>query len=412
MVHSDFFEEKDERIETSQDEQEAQDIIEDNDVLEEEKPVRKDRRKNKDEDSGLNEGESRLLQERRKERRRKKIGRTIRWIIILALIIFIGYVYSFFKANARLPWAPEVDLLGTVTVELPVYEEKYQTQIDISGSVQANQTQAVQLRTSGAVTAVLVSEGDQVHKGDLLATVDDTDQKYNLSSIESQIAEAQINGTAKSLEQLLLQKSKYENQLEYTRAVASFDGTVISVEVNVGDYSDAGATLMTIIDSSKLKATVEVDEVDIQMLEKGMGAKLTSDAVPGQTIDAVVTYIPRIGRYTTQGIGVVDVEITIDNPPSGLLPGFSFQGVISIENEQTMLMVAQSAVTTSRGVSTVQKKMPDGSVQSVVVTVKYLGESLCQILSGDIKAGDTVIQTKTSDGAAESIMGMMGRGPF
>ncbi|MFA6935605.1 MAG: efflux RND transporter periplasmic adaptor subunit, partial [Sphaerochaetaceae bacterium] len=295
---------------------------------------------------------------------------------------------------------------------LPVYEEKYQTQIDISGSVQANQTQAVQLRTSGAVTAVLVSEGDQVHKGDLLATVDDTDQKYNLSSIESQIAEAQINGTAKSLEQLLLQKSKYENQLEYTRAVASFDGTVISVEVNVGDYSDAGATLMTIIDSSKLKATVEVDEVDIQMLEKGMGAKLTSDAVPGQTIDAVVTYIPRIGRYTTQGIGVVDVEITIDNPPSGLLPGFSFQGVISIENEQTMLMVAQSAVTTSRGVSTVQKKMPDGSVQSVVVTVKYLGESLCQILSGDIKAGDTVIQTKTSDGAAESIMGMMGRGPF
>jgi multidrug efflux pump subunit AcrA (membrane-fusion protein) len=117
-----------------------------------------------------------------------------------------------------------------------------------------------------------------------------------------------------------------------------------------------------------------------------------------------------IGRYTNTGIGVMDVEIIIDNPPEKLKPGFSFEGVIEVESEQSMLLVSQSAVTTKRGVSTVTKELEDGSTQTVTVQVKYLGENLYQILSGDVKDGDTVIYTRSEGGIAGLMNAMGGMG--
>ena len=116
-----------------------------------------------------------------------------------------------------------------------------------------------------------------------------------------------------------------------------------------------------------------------------------------------------VGRYTNQGIGVMDVEIIIDDPPASLKPGFSFGGTIEVGSEQKMLLVAQAAVTTSRGVSSVTKLLDDGSYQKVTVTVKYLGENLYQILGGDVKDGDVVVYSNSSDWS--SLMGMAGGGP-
>ena len=39
----------------------------------------------------------------------------------------------------------------------------------------------------------------------------------------------------------------------------------------------------------------------------------------------------------------------------------------------------------------VTKKNSDGTTTRVTVTVKYLGEGMSQLLSGDVKVGDTLI---------------------
>ena len=46
-------------------------------------------------------------------------------------------------------------------------------------------------------------------------------------------------------------------------------------------------------------------------------------------------------------------------------------------------------MTSSQGSSSVTKKLADGSTIRVPVTVKYLGEGMSQVLSGEVKAGDT-----------------------
>ena len=59
-----------------------------------------------------------------------------------------------------------------------------------------------------------------------------------------------------------------------------------------------------------------------------------------------------------------------------------------------MLILPSEAVQQERGgLTTVNLKRADGNTETVAVKVKYLGEGLCQILSG-LKAGDVVTYEK------------------
>ena len=146
--------------------------------------------------------------------------------------------------------------------------------------------------------------------------------------------------------------------------------------------------------------------MDMAKVSLGQKAYLTFDSLPGETVEAVVTYIPMLATYTNQGIGVVSVELTIENPPASLKPGYSFEGTIQVEGDVQMLLIPQAAITTGRGgVTTVEKKNADGTTETVNVRVKYLGEGYCQLLSGDIKKGDILTYTKSG---ANMMMGMPG----
>ncbi|MBQ3698156.1 MAG: efflux RND transporter periplasmic adaptor subunit [Spirochaetales bacterium] len=340
------------------------------------------------------DNESKVRNERARKLRRKRTRQLIISLIIMAVLAAGIWVYNYRMQNGIFPWqtkedTSDIDSISTTTVR----EESYHTSIDVSGSVVAYDTQKVQIRGTGAVTGVFVSEGDRVKKGQLLATVDDSDQQYEVANMEKQIETAKMGGTtsARDIELLEMRLDSARKKLDNMKAYADFDGVVVSVSIREGDYYTAGAAAITIIDDSKLKTTVEVDEIDIQMVKVGTPVHITCDSCPGVNIEGRVSYIPMIGRYTNQGIGVMDVEIIIDDPPAGLKPGFSFGGSIEVEADQKMLLVAQAAVSTSRGVSSVTKLLDDGSFQKVTVTVKYLGENLYQIIDGDVKDGDVLV---------------------
>ncbi len=339
--------------------------------------------------------EERVRTSLKKKRRKKRIKQLITWIIVLAIVALGVYSYQYYKSNGSLPFIGgdrAAALAGPVEEQTTVVREvEFSQTIDLSGHVEPYDAQTVVFRATGAVTGVFVKAGDQVKKGDLLATIDDTSQSYNLANIESLIEEATLEGSKRKLELLEMQKTMAINNLDYTKAYANFDGVVASVSVDKGDYFAAGDKAMIIIDRSKLKATVEIDEIDIQSIKIGMDAELTFDSLPGQTVIAQVTDIPMLGRTTNQGIGVLDVEIVIEEPSTAISPGFTFAGTISADDMKKMLVVPTSAVISNRrGSDTIRKKGADGKAVAVEVTTKYLGEGMSEVLSGDIKAGDTI----------------------
>lgn len=367
----------------------------------------KDKKKNENNTpESLSELEERKLRAAyASRRRRKRIKTLVAWALVLIVLGTLYVMYSQYQADRA---AAEAAANQSTYAETTVTRQSYQMSIDLSGYIEPYDIQEAKFRTTGPVTGVFVEEGDHVEEGQLLASIDSTSQQANLQSIRNQIEEATLAGSERDLELLRLQEKAALNTLDYTNIYANFGGVVTSVDVDQGDYFEAGdLTVLTLVDISKLKATVEIDEIDMQYVKEGMPAYLTFDSMPGHTVEAYVSYVPMLGRYSDSGIGVVDVELTIDDPPSSIIPGYSFEGIINVEGDVSMLIVPQAAVSMNRGgVTTVERKLASGGTETVQVQVQYLGENLVQILSENIKEGDVLVYHSRSN--SSSMMRMMG----
>lgn len=357
--------------------------------------------------SVLEDTESNIRKELKKKNGKKKRKIILMWIIILLLFAGGSYIYNFYNVNRRLPWAEE-KLTGadaTTYMNVKVEEQITNPKVKITGSLEADELQTVVLRTNGAIKSINVKEGDIVKKGDVLVTVDDTTEQYNIANLESQLKSAQLTGNANTVKLLELQLENAKNNLEYTKATANFDGVVAEQGWTVGDYNSLtvnNSNNMIIADLSKFKATVVIDELDIGYIEIGEKVELSFDSLPGVTVNAFVSSIPMLGYYSKQGFGVLNVEITIPDPPKQLKTGFTFSGDIIGANEESIIVVDQAAITSSGDISIVKIKMPDGSIKDIPVTIRYLGENKVQILSGDIYIGDTVVIENAKSFAEEN----------
>ena len=350
--------------------------------------------------------EIKLRKLRAAKKRRKRIKSIIGWLVVIFIVSLVLTWFLKLKKESE----AEIEALKSANnnVEYTVTKSNYVKSIDISGSVEAYDKQEANFRASGAVTSVLVKVGDTVTKDQVLATIDDTSERADLQDIENQITEAKISGSTKQVELLEMRKSNYEQNLENTTLKANFDGIVSKVDISENNYASAGTAVVTILDLSKMKTTVEIDEIDMQYIELGQTATLTFDSLPGVEVEAYVSYIPMEGRYTSSGIGVVDVELTIDNPPEGLRTGFTFSGTIDLEQDVEMLLIPSSAVSTERGSKTyVTVKTADGSTERRNVTVSYLGEGYSQVLSG-LSEGEVIVYTPSSSGGMDFLSGVIG----
>ena len=220
--------------------------------------------------------------------------------------------------------------------------------------------------------------------------------------------------------------------LEDTRLKSTISGIVTSVEAERGDYvraQQAGSetdVVVRVIDRSTMTAAVEVDELDAPYLKAGQKVAFQFDAYPDLEIFGEVSFVPLEARETSQGIAVLDTEVAIYDPPSEILPYFTFSGEIFLDDSEEILLLPEDAVT-KRGDRTMVMRvmsleeaagigkpqgaaggtavlisdldLPEGyTVVPTQVTVTKYGSGKVQLLSG-LEAGERVI-IPTSGGVA------------
>ena len=135
-------------------------------------------------------------------------------------------------------------------------------------------------------------------------------------------------------------KEKALADLAKTEVVAPFDGEILQVKARVGEFATAGgAELMTIGDTSKLRARIDIDERSISKLRVGAPATVTVSAFPDKRIKAKVVEIGRrMGRKnfrTDDPIERIDTKILetvveLDDK-AGLVPGIRVVGYIEAQ---------------------------------------------------------------------------------
>ena len=121
--------------------------------------------------------------------------------------------------------------------------------------------------------------------------------------------------------------------------------------VVIGTMNNAGTVLLTIADMSVIEAEVEVDETDIPTLRMGQPAKVTIDAMPGQTFTGKVTEIGNspIQTSTTASSSSqatnFKVVITLDREIAEVRPGFTCTAEITTAVRENAVSVPIQATT-------------------------------------------------------------------
>jgi HlyD family secretion protein len=176
-------------------------------------------------------------------------------------------------------------------------------------------------------------------------------RQADLASQEQNVRTMQLRMESESA---TAESARYD--LSKVRIESPIDGIVTRRNIEegetvvIGTMNNAGTVLLTIADMSVIQAEVEVDETDIPSLRLGQPAKVTIDAMPGQTFTGKVTEIGNspiqaaAGSATTQATNF-KVVVTLDHAIEEVRPGFTCTAEITTAVRDTAITVPIQATT-------------------------------------------------------------------
>ena len=112
------------------------------------------------------------------------------------------------------------------------------------------------------------------------------------------------------LEQARLDMESAKAALDGTRIISPISGTVMSIDISVGDSASSGTTVITVADLSQPYLEVYLDESDWSNVQVGYETEVTFDILPDQIFKGVVTQVDP-GLYSSNNTSVVRVLVQL-----------------------------------------------------------------------------------------------------
>lgn len=222
------------------------------------------------------------------------------------------------------------------------------------------------------------------------------EKELSLQKVKDGATDLEIKAKELSIEQQKQSLAEAQTTLSKYSIRAPFSGIISSVGVDVGDSANSGTALGSII-TSKMIATITLNEVDIAKVKVGQKVELTFDALDNQVIEGEVAEVDAIGTVS-QGVVSYSVKISFDTDNESVKPGMSISAGIVSESVSNVLVIPSSAVKTMGGKSIVEVMNSDGKIEKKTVEVGITDDTSIEIKSG-LALGDKVVtgtSTKTT----------------
>jgi HlyD family secretion protein len=131
-----------------------------------------------------------------------------------------------------------------------------------------------------------------------------------------------------------------------TKVVSPFDGIVTQRGYNVGSFVRSGAQagsapLLTVVQTSMVRAVVSVPDGDVPFLDKGDPATVRMDSLGGRVYQGVVS---RTAYAEDPNTRTLRVEIDLDNQDGRLHPGQYGAATIQLLSVRNVLTIPASAL--------------------------------------------------------------------
>jgi len=294
-----------------------------------------------------------------------------------------------------------------------------------SGIVQAHTSVDVAFQLPGKVVAVGPEEGQPVHAGQEIASLDPTDYRLALEQASAQadraandrdrnapllasggIAPADMDHLESGARQSAAAADLAKKRLADTQLTAPISGIVARRAIEVGATVAAGQPAFTIVDLDPVRVRVGVPEADVGHITEGAAAAVRIPALDA-TVAGRVSLVGVVADPTTRSY---TVEISVPNPARRLRAGMVAEATIQTRETTPAVMVPAAAVLHGGGVNgTTIVYLLDRDAARVharrVATGVARGDSL-EITSG-VAAGDRIVvagQQRLRDGVRVQLL--------
>ncbi|HNU91930.1 MAG TPA: efflux RND transporter periplasmic adaptor subunit [Spirochaetota bacterium] len=205
--------------------------------------------------------------------------------------------------------------------------------IGTTGTVEPRNRLEIKPTIAGRVESVLVTEGQTVRKGQLLAWMSSTERAALIDA-------ARMQGDA--------ELGYWENAYKPTPIIAPITGTVIVRDVEPGQT--VAVTNAVLVLADRLVVTADVDETDIGNVRLGMEAELGLDSYPDVKVNGRIHHIS-YESTVVNNVTMYKVQIIPDRVPAVFRSGMSASINIIQAVHRDVLLLPIEAVTLDGGIN-------------------------------------------------------------
>lgn len=342
--------------------------------------------------------------------------------ILVSLFMSIGCSRAEKEAPAEI-----IRPVRFMTVQAPETAESK----SFPGIARAAVASRLSFRVPGTLISISANVGEQIRKGQEIAAIDPTDYQLKVQQAEASLAQARAQArnaeagyarvrglyenrnaspndldaaraasesASASVSAIEKQLALAYRQLEYTRLKAPADCVVASVPVEVNENIAAGHPVALVHCGKTIDVGVTLPGSLLSRITEGDLAQVMFDALPGKSIDALVTEIgvSSTGMQTTFPVTVrlsefdpairpgMSAEVDFRLAMTGITSGFSVPPVAVVEDRNGKFVYV--VVPTGKDLGKIERRQ---------VTVGDIGANGLEIHSG-IEVGDRVVTAGVS----------------
>jgi len=315
-------------------------------------------------------------------------------IVTMTLVMLFGCST---KPNQQKVVVEKKTFVTTVNVK----KEKVITTLRYSGTIEALQTIPLTFQTNGIVEKVLVEPGDQIQKGQLLATLDEADARnmYQITQVKydqakdaydrlksvhdkGSLPEIKWIEMETNLEQARSSREISKNNLEKCKLYAPVSGVIGRRNIEPGMSSlSIGSAPLELVDIKQVYVKISVPENEIAKIKKGMETHFSVSALGDKAFGGEISNISPVADMISR---TYEAKIKVGNPGAELKPGMVCDVTIDQATVKEMVLIPGKSVSVDHEnnryvylVDPAQNRVKKQKIQ----TGEYQGE-LVEVLSG------------------------------
>ncbi|MDO5607089.1 MAG: efflux RND transporter periplasmic adaptor subunit [Capnocytophaga sp.] len=294
---------------------------------------------------------------------------------------------------------------------LQVKDTLFKHFLELQGTVKTEQNITLDAEYSGMLERVYAKKGQNVQRGQLLASIQDGGMRQQLAQLKTQaeLAKTTFERQARLWEnkigseiQYLQAKSSYESQqsavaqmqqqLDKTNVYAPFSGTIDDIITDQGTIVAPGTPIIRLVNLSEMYLEAEVPEMYTPGVKKGTEAKVLL-SVLGKEIDAKIS---QVSNFINPANRSFRVEVQLPNKNGDIKPNMTARlQVNDYTNEKAILVPVSVISENAEGEQYLFIAVPTGTDKEYKAEQRVIksGKSqngMAEILSG-LNPGETII---------------------